>query len=142
MNVNWIWIGFKTELKLNNKQRTIMAKHAGVARHAYNWGLAICKEILNYNQANTEAKIKFPSAADCGFYEFRRQLEYKCDWYGSILHIVDRFYPSSKTCSNCGEIKKDLKLKERTFNCSHCGLSIDRDLNACINLCNAVSSTV
>jgi putative transposase len=367
-------ISFKTELKLNNKQRTIMAKHAGVARHAYNWGLAICQEILDYNQAHPESPQKFPSAidlhkrlvaeikpvyewyyevskcspqqalrdlrtawdrcfnkiakaprfkkknvkdsfylegnfhlkgtkiklpkigwvkvfekfippilvkksgsncviskranrwfisykvdfepekinhqfgrvgcdigikrlatlsnkltfpnvkayrnaqkrlaylqrllarkikgsanykkaqkqlaiwhyriscirkdaihklthyltknhseiviedlnvsgmlknhrlasaiADCGFYEFRRQLEYKSDWYGAILHIVDRFFPSSKTCSECGEIKSDLKLKERTFNCSHCGLSIDRDLNASINLCNAVSSTV
>ena len=45
-------ISFKTELKLNSKQRTIMAKHAGVARHAYNWGLAVCKEILLYNQQN------------------------------------------------------------------------------------------
>ena len=80
--------------------------------------------------------------ADCGFYEFRRQLEYKSDWYGSILHIVDRWFPSSKTCSNCGEIKPDLKLKDRTFDCSHCGLSIDRDLNASLNLCNAVSSAV
>jgi hypothetical protein len=44
-------ISFKTELKLNNKQRTIMAKHAGVARHAYNWGLAICKEILDYRES-------------------------------------------------------------------------------------------
>lgn len=80
--------------------------------------------------------------ADCGFYEFRRQLEYKSDWYGASLHIVDRWFPSSKTCSNCHEIKSDLKLKERTFNCSHCGSSIDRDLNASINLENAVSSTV
>lgn len=367
-------ISFKTELKLNNKQRTIMAKHAGVARHAYNWGLVVCKEILNYNQNNPENKQKFPShidlhkrlvaevksqhewyyevskcspqqalrdlrtawdrcfnqiakppkfkkknqkdsfylegnfqikgnkiklpkigwvktyekfipsilvkksgsncviskrankwfisykvdyepekvehpygrvgcdigiktlatlsnglvfpnikayktakkklahlqrelsrkvkgssnykraskrvaklhyrvscvrkdaihklthyltknhseiviedlnvsgmlknhrlasaIADCGFYEFRRQLEYKKDWYGAILHIVDRWFPSSKTCSNCHEIKSDLKLKDRTFNCSHCGLSIDRDLNASINLENAVSSTV
>lgn len=83
--------------------------------------------------------------ADCGFYEFRRQLEYKSDWYGSILHIVDRFFPSSKTCSNCGELKKDLKLKDRTFNCNHCGFRADRDLNASLNLYNynsAVSSTV
>ena len=367
-------ISFKTELKLNNKQRTIMAKHAGVARHAYNWGLAVCKEILDYNQNNPENKQKFPTAidlhkqlvafvkskyewyyevskcspqqalrdlrngwdrcfqkiakppkfkkknqkdsfylegnfqikgnqiklpkigwvktyekfipsilvkksgsncviskrankwfisykvdyepekvehpfgkvgcdmgiktlatlsnglifpnvkayrnaqkklahlqrelsrktkdsanykktqkrlaklhyriscirkdaihklthyltknhsgiviedlnvsgmlknhrlasaiADCGFYEFRRQLEYKADWYGAVVHIVDRFFPSSKTCSNCHEIKRDLKLKDRTFNCSHCGLNIDRDLNASINLENAVSFSV
>ncbi|MDH5062364.1 transposase [Clostridium perfringens] len=68
-----------------------------------------------------------------GFYEFKRQLEYKCKFIGIELVVADRFYPSSKTCSQCGEVKKDLKLKDRVYNCS-CGLSIDRDLNASINL--------
>ena len=68
-----------------------------------------------------------------GFYEFRRQLEYKCKFRGIKLVVADRFYPSSKTCSQCGEIKKDLKLKDRVYKCS-CGLNIDRDLNASINL--------
>ena len=68
-----------------------------------------------------------------GFYEFRRQLEYKCKFRGIELVVADRFYPSSKTCSQCGKIKKDLKLNDRVYNCS-CGLSIDRDLNASINL--------
>ena len=70
-----------------------------------------------------------------GFYEFKRQLEYKCKFRGIELIIADRFYPSSKTCSKCGEIKKDLKLKDRVYKCS-CGLTIDRDLNASINLSN------
>ncbi|MCC0644983.1 MULTISPECIES: transposase [unclassified Clostridioides] len=70
-----------------------------------------------------------------GFYEFRRQLEYKCKFRGIELVIAGRFYPSSKTCSQCGEVKKDLKLKNRYYNCK-CGLSIDRDLNASINLSN------
>ena len=70
-----------------------------------------------------------------GFYEFKRQIEYKCKFRGIELVIADRFYPSSKTCSQCGEINKDLKLKDRVYNCS-CGLSIDRDLNASINLSN------
>lgn len=70
-----------------------------------------------------------------GFYEFKRQLEYKCKFRGIELVIADRFYPSSKTCSQCGGIKKDLKLKERVYNCI-CGLTIDRDLNASINLSN------
>ncbi len=73
---------------------------------------------------------------DGGFYEFRRQLTYKCEWYGSKLVVIDRFFPSSKTCSCCGKIKKDLKLSERIFNCDGCGLSIDRDLNAAINIKN------
>lgn len=57
-------IGFKTELKVNRQQRIQLAKHAGVARHAYNWGLALTKSILDHNRANTESKIKFPSAID------------------------------------------------------------------------------
>ncbi|MDV5106708.1 transposase [Clostridium perfringens] len=68
-----------------------------------------------------------------GFYEFKRQLEYKCKFRGIKLVVADRFYPSSKTCSQCGEIKKDLKLSDRIYKCS-CGLVIDRDLNASINL--------
>ena len=73
---------------------------------------------------------------DGGFSELRRQLEYKSKWYGSTLTIVDRFYPSSKTCSCCGNIKKALKLSEREYVCENCGLIIDRDLNAAINLRN------
>ncbi|RQH20438.1 RNA-guided endonuclease InsQ/TnpB family protein, partial [Okeania hirsuta] len=81
------------------------------------------------------------SIADQGFYEFRRQLEYKCQWYGCELVVVDRFFPSSKTCSNCGHVQ-DMPLNIRTYDCPECGLSIDRDLNASINLRNAVSLTV
>ncbi|WP_414582509.1 helix-turn-helix domain-containing protein [Scytonema sp. PCC 10023] len=57
-------LGFKTELKLNNAQRTQLLKHCGVSRHAWNWGLALTKQILDHNKANPEAKIKFPSAID------------------------------------------------------------------------------
>ncbi|NEP41729.1 MAG: IS200/IS605 family element transposase accessory protein TnpB, partial [Okeania sp. SIO2H7] len=81
------------------------------------------------------------SIADQGFYEFRRQLEYKCEWYGSELVVVDRFFPSSKTCSNCGHVQ-DMPLNVRTYDCPECGLSIDRDLNASINLRDAVGLTV
>ena len=70
------------------------------------------------------------------FFEFRKKLNSKCKQNSIELRVVDRFYPSSKTCSECGEIKKDLKLKDRIYNCS-CGFTIDRDLNASINLKNA-----
>ena len=70
-----------------------------------------------------------------GFYEFRRQLEYKCKFRGIALVIADRFYPSSKKCSCCGKIKTDLMLSDRIYKCS-CGLVMDRDLNASINLAN------
>lgn len=73
------------------------------------------------------------------FYEFIRQMEYKCVWNGIELVKADRFYPSSKTCSGCGCIKKDLKLSDRTYHCSDCGLIIDRDYNAAINLSRYVA---
>lgn len=68
------------------------------------------------------------------FYEFRRQLEYKCLQYGIELVVAERFYPSSKMCSYCGCIKSDLKLKDRVYKCDSCGLEKDRDLNAAENL--------
>ncbi len=71
-----------------------------------------------------------------GFYEIRRQLEYKCKFNGIELVIVDRFYPSSKTCSCCGNIKHNLKLSDRTYICNECGLVINRDYNASLNLAN------
>ena len=70
-----------------------------------------------------------------GFHEFKRQLEYKCKLRGIEFVIADRFYPSSRPCSQCGKIKKDLQLKDRVYQCS-CGLKIDRDFNASINLSN------
>lgn len=68
------------------------------------------------------------------FYEIRRQLMYKCKNNNIELTVADRFYPSSKTCSSCGNIKDDLKLKDRVYRCPQCGTIIDRDLNAAINL--------
>ena len=70
------------------------------------------------------------------FFEFRTKLFAKCNEYGIELRIVDRFYPSSKTCHKCGCIKHNLKLSDRTYICSECGEIIDRDLNAAINLAN------
>ena len=69
------------------------------------------------------------------FFEFKTKLMSKCKQNNIELRIVDRFYPSSKTCSQCGKIKKDLKLSDRIYKCN-CGLAIDRDLNASINLKN------
>lgn len=72
--------------------------------------------------------------SQAGFYEFARQLEYKCKLYGIDFVKADRFFPSSKLCSKCGCKKDNLKLSERTYHCEHCGNVIDRDLNAAINL--------
>lgn len=68
------------------------------------------------------------------FGEFSRQMEYKCERYGIEFIKADRFYPSSKTCSACGSVKHNLKLSDRTYVCESCGLVIDRDYNAAINL--------
>lgn len=68
------------------------------------------------------------------FYEFRRQIKYKCETKGIKFVLANRFYASSKICNCCGKIKKDLKLKDRIYHCSYCGTKIDRDLNASINL--------
>ena len=73
------------------------------------------------------------SIQELGLYELRRQLEYKSKWNNRELILVSRWFPSSKTCSSCGEVKKDLKLSERTFKCQ-CGFELDRDLNAAINI--------
>ncbi len=78
--------------------------------------------------------------ADVGFSEFRRQLVYKARWYGSRVILASRWEPSSKTCSGCGWVKEDLTLSDRTFQCQACGLVLDRDLNAAINLAKLAGS--
>ena len=80
------------------------------------------------------------SVSDAAFGEFRRQLEYKTARSGTRLHVVDRWYRSSQTCSNCGRVKAKLSLSERTYRCDGCGLVLDRDLNAAINICVAGSA--
>lgn len=68
------------------------------------------------------------------FYEFRRLLEYKCKWNNIEFILVDRWFPSSKTCCKCGHVKKELKLSERTYRCEVCSNVIDRDFQAALNL--------
>lgn len=77
---------------------------------------------------------------DVGFGEVRRQLAYKTGWYGSRLVVVDRWLPSSKTCSACGWLHPGLTLADRTFHCPQCGLVIDRDLNAARNIAAAAAT--
>lgn len=96
--------------------------------------------IEDLNVSGMKAFHKLASSiADMSFFEFRRQLTYKCELYGSELVVVDRWFPSSKTCSNCRTKKETLSLSQRVFECGHCGFVCDRDLNASINLCVAVS---
>lgn len=93
----------------------------------------ITMENLNVSGMMKNKHLSKAIAEQC-FYEFTRQMRYKCEWNGIELIPVPRFYPSSKTCSYCGTIKRDLKLSDRTYVCPECGFTIDRDYNAAINL--------
>lgn len=92
----------------------------------------ICIEDLNVNGMMKNRHLS-KAVQNQGFFEFRKQLEYKCNDSGIQLIVADRFYPSSKLCNCCGKIKKDLKLSDRTYRCE-CGNIIDRDFQAALNL--------
>ena len=127
-----------------NRQRVKVARaHARVA-DARTHGLhelttrlvrefdTICIEDLNVKALGRGLHSR--SIHDAAFGEFRRQLRYKTQWYGRKLLEVDRFYPSSKTCSSCGHVLDELRLDQRTWVCPKCGTEHDRDLNAATNL--------
>ena len=99
-------------------------------------------EYLNVRGMASNAHLA-RSIMDGGFFEFRRQLEYKAKFYGATIVVAHRWYPSSKTCSCCGSVKTELALSQRMYHCDLCGFEADRDLNAARNLENlAVSFTV
>ena len=93
----------------------------------------ICMEDLNVNGMLRNHKLA-KSIQEMSFYEFKKMLEYKANWYGRKLIFVDRFYPSSKTCNHCGYINKKLKLSDRQWVCPDCGEIIERDYNAALNI--------
>ncbi|APH20905.1 RNA-guided endonuclease TnpB family protein [Clostridium botulinum] len=96
----------------------------------------ICMEDLNVSGMLQNHKLA-KSVADASFFEFNRELEYKAKWYDKIYQQIDRFYPSSQLCSNCSNQSQQTKdLGIRTYICSKCGLEIDRDYNASINILN------
>ena len=93
----------------------------------------VCIEDLNVTGMVKNHRLA-KAVSDAAFGEFRRQLEYKTARTGAALHVIDRWYPSSKTCSKCGRVKAKLSLSERVYRCDGCGLVMDRDLNAAINI--------
>lgn len=101
---------------------------------------AIVLEDLNVSGMVTNRRLA-RHVAGVGMAELRRQIEYKAAWAGVRVHIADRWYPSSKTCSGCGVVKAKLRLSDRVFACSSCGTSMDRDLNAARNLANLVEAS-
>jgi len=134
--------GSQNQRKTYNK---ISLLHARIARirldflHKLTTHLAKNFKLIKIEDLNVKgmmANHKLAGAiSDLGFYEFKRQLDYKCLMYGANLVLVDQWFPSSKTCSHCGN-KKDMPLSIRTFDCPACGISLDRDWNASINILN------
>lgn len=96
------------------------------------------KIVMEDLQTRNLMKNKHLSKAiqDCMWYEFRRQVEYKSKIYGIEFVLAEKTYASSKLCSSCGTKKTDLTLQDRVYKCECCGLKIDRDYNASINLMN------
>lgn len=94
---------------------------------------AIYTENLNITGMLKNHKLA-RTISDCGWHEFTRQLDYKGDWDNCYIHAIDRFYPSSKTCSNCGYKNEGLTLSTRQWTCPKCHKVLDRDVNASINI--------
>ena len=91
----------------------------------------ICVEDLNVSGMLKNRKLS-KAVSDVGIFELNRQIEYKAQWYGKEVVKISRWFPSTKTCSSCGTVKP-MKLSDRTYECG-CGLVMDRDLNAAINI--------
>jgi len=134
--------GSRNQRKTYNKIGRLHARIARIRKdflHKLTTYLAKTFKLIKIEDLNVKgllANHKLAGAiSDLGFYEFRRQLDYKCKMYGASLVLVDRWFPSSKICANCGH-KKDLPLSVRTYDCPACGLSVERDLNASLNILN------
>jgi putative transposase len=139
----------------NRKQaaRTLAQQYRTIAHqrtntlHQVTTRLAKTKSVIVIEDLNVAGMLKnhqlAQAIADVGFAEFRRQLLYKANWYGSSVILASRWEPSSKTCSRCGWVDEDLTLADRVFRCKHpgCGQVLDRDLNAARNLAKLAGSS-
>ena len=151
----------KSELKLKKAQRTLSRRKKGskrrekarkkvfkvyqkIANQRLDFLHKLSTKLINENQVICLEKLAVKnmlknhclakSIADCSWSKFVEFLKYKADWYGRTIVQIDRFFPSSKLCSSCGNTKKDLKLKDREYCCDSCGITIDRDYNAALNI--------
>ena len=131
-------------IKLENKLRILHRKIANIRNNHIHQATNKIIKLYPYRIVMEDLNIKgmmknrhlSKAISRQGFYEFIRQIKYKCEFNGIKFIQVDRFFPSSKKCSCCGEIHHKLKLKDRTYICPNCNFKIDRDKNASINLAN------
>ena len=140
-------IGSKRRAKVRERAARIHARIANRRNdtlHKLTTMLAETYLVISIEDLNVAGMVKnhylAKAVSDASFAELRRQLEYKTARTGARLHVVDRWYPSSKMCSRCGRVKAKLFLAERTYRCDGCGLVMDRDLNAAINIMVAGSA--
>ncbi len=121
---------FKLHQKIANQRLDFLHK---LSTKLINENQVICLEDLSVkNMVKNHCLAK--SISDVSWSKFVELLKYKASWYGRELVQIDKFFPSSKLCSNCGNIKTDITLKDREYVCSCCGLIIDRDYNAALNI--------
>jgi len=116
--------------KLNNKKENYLHH---VANSLLNENQVIVMEDLNVKGMMRNHKLA-KSIQELSLYRFKSILKYKAEWYGRNTVEIDRFFPSSKNCNNCGNKKSDLKLSDRTYKCVSCGYENDRDVNAALNI--------
>ncbi|NEP30060.1 RNA-guided endonuclease TnpB family protein [Moorena sp. SIO3B2] len=125
----------KTKLKLAKVHQSVANIRKDAIQKLTSW---LCKNhaVIGLEDLNVSGLLKNQNLAgaiaDSALYEIRRQVSYKSEWYGCSLVFVDRFYPSTKTCSSCGHVQ-EMPLKERVFDCEVCGEVKDRDYNASLN---------
>jgi putative transposase len=131
---------FKTLKKKQKVERWIKNIRKGFYRNFVTLLVKTKPEFIAIEDLCIKTMLKNKGLADkiskSNFYNFRLFLENVCSREGISVRYVDRFYPSSKTCSSCGNVKSKLSLSERVYNCDLCGLSLDRDINAAINIKN------
>ena len=120
----------KVYKKINDRKQYYL--HA-VSNSLIDENQVICMEDLNVRGMVKNHNLA-ESICEMNFGEFRRMLEYKANWYNRKIVFVDRFYPSSKTCNNCGYINKELRLSDRQWICPQCGNMVERDYNAALNI--------
>ena len=120
----------KVYKKIDDKKQYYLHK---VSNSLIDENQVICMEDLNVKGMSKNHNLA-ESILEMNFGEFRRMLEYKASWYNRKIVFVDRFYPSSKTCHNCGYVNKNLTLNDRQWVCPQCGEVIERDYNAALNI--------